>query len=659
MLSLFVFSCLFVFGFFAGSEGVEAQPWGGTGWCPPTGCEGSMNVSGPFGTCPGNLTTCPVSGQGCMMGQSGTCCAQSTAQEAGLYSYVCGGSGGGPGNDSPSCNTSIPDLSYSCNATGTQATLSITASTGGARALRINDPTTPWTGACPAASPDFCGFITGNTYSMNNIVPGRTYSVWAHSMIECGGYIIGINPTPGSINVTCYPSPPPAPALTFTADSYSLPANGSTTLRWTSQNATSCTASRSPVGGTWTGSKAFNGTYLEGTGSLASGSYDYTLRCDGASGTSPITRSFNISVALPPLPPPIDPTGLTATCLAPDRVRLSWNPVATASVYPLRVNDLTNVTSSGTSWDGSCTAPDQCVDIFGTSYERTVVVGRDYGWWVHAVNASGWSPGIHGPNFRCDYPASTIRGRITNQATGAGIPGVVIPVCAANPGATTDASGNYSFTVPYDARFCIRPSTPVGLSANPLLSGLQPSQRVSTHTYEWQVAGWNAGVHPSCDNSSVAPCDEWKQWDRSVDTGYDFIYSSLPLPTATLSLNPNPVNIHSTAGTPTVRATWSSTDATSCVATSGNGFNTGNATSGANVVIPTPGAVGSYLYSVRCDGPGGSVVASQNLTAVSICNPTTTCTASDICEGKSCNDGCGNVTPGTKDCRKFWKEVAP
>jgi len=262
-------------------------------------------------------------------------------------------------------------------------------------------------------------------------------------------------------------------------------------------------------------------------------------------------------------------------------------------------------------------------------------------------------------------PPVLVRGRITNQATGAGIPGVVIPACAANRGATTDASGNYSFTVPYDARFCIRPSTPVGMNGNPLLSGLQPSQQVSTHTYEWQVAGWNAGIHPLCENfDSVnripASCDEWKQWDRSVDTGYDFIYSSLPLPTATLSLNPNPVNIHPTAGTPTVRATWSSTDATSCVATSGNGFVTGGATSSPSggVIVPTPGAVGKYPYSVRCDGPGGSAVGSDVLEAVSYCNPTTTCTASDICEGESCDNGCDVIT-GTKDCRKFWKEVAP
>ena len=651
-LSLLVFSSLFVFGFFAGSYEVNAQPYGSCGWCPCgiDTCDGgwSMGVNGPYGTSPGNLSACPVSGGGCLAGQNGYC----TGSDGSYYSYSCENSGGGDGGTMTCSEVDTPVLSYSCNATGTQATISIAGrSMNNMFSSRVDVLSPSWGNRCPATSPDLCE--TRSSFTVN-IVPGMPNNAWAHPWQGCGGYGLERTDIVGSISFVCSPPPPPAPVPDLRINGSNGPlavsSGANLNLKWGAvANATSC---RAIAGSGWAvASKDQNGGNDNIPATVTS---TYTLSCTGAGGTG--TDSVVVNVNVPPPPPPIDPTGLTATCLAPDRVRLSWNPVASATMYGFRADYATP------SWN-PCVSPDECRDLFTNSYEKTVTPGVTYDWWVHAVNASGWSPGIHGPNFRCDYPASTIRGRITNQATGAGIPGVVIPACAANPGATTDASGNYSFTVPYDARFCIRPSTPVGVSANPLLSGLQPSQRVSTHTYEWQVAGWNAGVHPLCDNfDSVnripASCDEWKQWDRATDTGYDFSYSSIPAPTATVSLDPAAINIHPTAGSSTVRVRWSSTNATSCAATSGTGFATGGATSSPGVVVPTPGSVGSYPYSIRCTGPGGPKDASASLNVVSVCNPTTTCTASDICQGESCNNGCTTVV-GTKDCRKFWKEVAP
>ena len=80
----------------------------------------------------------------------------------------------------------------------------------------------------------------------------------------------------------------PPPTLSFTADQYTIPYNTATTLRWTSQNTTSCTA-----GGDWSGSKSVNGS--ESTGSLIS-PVTYYLQCYNSlnQSTSPTPVTINL-----------------------------------------------------------------------------------------------------------------------------------------------------------------------------------------------------------------------------------------------------------------------------------------------------------------------------------------------------------------------------
>jgi len=94
--------------------------------------------------------------------------------------------------------------------------------------------------------------------------------------------------------------PPPAPTLNFSATSTSIAYNSSTTLNWSSTNATSCTAS-----GAWSGSKGTSGS--QSTGNLTS-SKTYSLSCTGSGGTSP-TVSVTVNVGSPPpSPPPPSPS---------------------------------------------------------------------------------------------------------------------------------------------------------------------------------------------------------------------------------------------------------------------------------------------------------------------------------------------------------------
>ncbi|MEX0913295.1 MAG: hypothetical protein WDZ56_02060, partial [Candidatus Paceibacterota bacterium] len=80
----------------------------------------------------------------------------------------------------------------------------------------------------------------------------------------------------------------PPPTLSFRADEYRVPYNTATTLRWTSQNATACTAS-----GAWSGNKAVNDS--EGTANLTSAT-TYFLQCRNSINqtTSPAAVTINI-----------------------------------------------------------------------------------------------------------------------------------------------------------------------------------------------------------------------------------------------------------------------------------------------------------------------------------------------------------------------------
>ena len=78
----------------------------------------------------------------------------------------------------------------------------------------------------------------------------------------------------------------PAPTVSLTANPGNVSSGGSSTLTWSSTNATSCTA-----GGAWSGNKTTSGS--QSTGPLSASS-TYTLNCTGTGGSA--SQSISISV---------------------------------------------------------------------------------------------------------------------------------------------------------------------------------------------------------------------------------------------------------------------------------------------------------------------------------------------------------------------------
>jgi len=97
--------------------------------------------------------------------------------------------------------------------------------------------------------------------------------------------------TQASASVTV--SAPPAPTVTIAASPSTVTLGGTTSLTWTSTNATSCTAS-----GAWIGSQNTSGTATETP--VSTGTSTYTLTCTGAGGSA--NASAPVTVNAPPAP---------------------------------------------------------------------------------------------------------------------------------------------------------------------------------------------------------------------------------------------------------------------------------------------------------------------------------------------------------------------
>ena len=101
-------------------------------------------------------------------------------------------------------------------------------------------------------------------------------------LVACGSTVQPMISAPPTAPVAVIPT------ATLTAMPSTVPSGGSSTLRWSSSNATSCTAS-----GGWSGVLASSGN--QGTGALSSNT-SYSLTCTGPGGTStPATASVAIT----------------------------------------------------------------------------------------------------------------------------------------------------------------------------------------------------------------------------------------------------------------------------------------------------------------------------------------------------------------------------
>ncbi|HTB88992.1 MAG TPA: hypothetical protein VK743_13590, partial [Steroidobacteraceae bacterium] len=94
-----------------------------------------------------------------------------------------------------------------------------------------------------------------------------------------------------TVTVTGTPTAAPAPTVTISASPSSVTSGRSSTLTWSSTNATACSAA-----GAWSGTKAVSGS--QGTAALSANA-SYQLTCTGAGGSATHSATVSVTNAIP------------------------------------------------------------------------------------------------------------------------------------------------------------------------------------------------------------------------------------------------------------------------------------------------------------------------------------------------------------------------
>jgi len=188
--------------------------------------------------------------------------------------------------------------------------------------------------AVPAGTVTFKdGSTTLGTMTLNGtgvaVYTASTLAVGAHSITAVyGGDSANGASTSAAVSVTV--SAPPVPTVTIAVAPTSIVLGKSTTLTWSSTNATACTASNG-----WTGTQTVSGT--QSVTPPAVGSLSYVLTCTGSGGSANATAALTVTTPAPTVTISAAPTssvlGKTAT--------LTWSST-----------NATACTASG-SWNGS------------------------------------------------------------------------------------------------------------------------------------------------------------------------------------------------------------------------------------------------------------------------------------------------------------------
>lgn len=174
---------------------------------------------------------------------------------------------------------------------------------------------------------------SGNTVSPGSENKNNTYSRWRY-VPSLNAWIV-VNST--TSNVFFYKVSDAAPStdasVSLTASPQSVSANGTTTLTWSSQNTSQCSAS-----GGWSGTKATSGSQVVGPLTAPT---TYSLSCTNAAGKS-ASASTSITIAAPTTTPP----ALTLSA-SPDTVT-----AGTTSTLTWSSTNTTSCTASG-GWSGN------------------------------------------------------------------------------------------------------------------------------------------------------------------------------------------------------------------------------------------------------------------------------------------------------------------
>ncbi|MGD8417570.1 MAG: serine hydrolase domain-containing protein, partial [Pseudomonadales bacterium] len=145
------------------------------------------------------------------------------------------------------------------------------------------------------------------SWNASNATVCHASGAWSGDLGVSGSKLVGPISTKSTYSLTCdgdggsasdsvvvdvlAPAPDPKPTVTLSASDTVVPYDGSSTLTWSSQDASRCYA-----GGAWSGDLSFQGSQVVGP---LTASNTYSVTCDNASGSSYAAVSIQIQDSTP------------------------------------------------------------------------------------------------------------------------------------------------------------------------------------------------------------------------------------------------------------------------------------------------------------------------------------------------------------------------
>lgn len=426
-----------------------------------------------------------------------------------------------------------------------------------------------------------------------------------------------------TIAVTAAPVKPAAPTLTLSISKNVITAGDTTTLSWTSTNASSCSAS-----GAWSGSKGVSGSESVTPTSNAT----YTLTCTGEGGT--VTKSVATVVNQPTPAPTLFLNASASSIISGSGVTLSWSSAnassctasggwsgskATSGSQALTLTSAQSFTLTCTGTGGSVTKnvsvgvtqPAAVPTLTLTSSSASIVSGQSATLSWASTNASSCTASGSWTGSKSTSGTQTVSP--TANAT--------YTVACTGAGGTVTKSVSVTVTQPTPA-----PTVTFTSDKASIVSG-QSANLSWTATNATQCTaggGWWGGDRGTNGTQIVYPTSNATYTITCVGTGGTVTKSvaitvTQPAAAPTLSISFDKTSV--TSGQLTTLY-WETTNATTCT---GTGAWTGQKVLlGGLAVYPTS----NQTYTLTCTGAGGSVTKSATVSVTAAPTPAPTVTLS-------------------------------
>ncbi|MBS0379718.1 MAG: hypothetical protein JSS29_14655 [Proteobacteria bacterium] len=343
-----------------------------------------------------------------------------------------------------------------------------------------------------------------------------------------------------------------APAVTLVLQPTSIQPGATAVLTWTTTNAASCAGVGGSTGDGWSGAQPLNNTKGLQLGPFsANGSYTYTLNCTGAGGTGSSARILTVSAGAPPAPPTVSFSATPTSLTLGQSTQLTWT-TSNASACSA---------SGGTSnWSGPqpLNGSNVAVGPFSTAASYSLV--------LTCTGAGGSTAGT----------ADIVVG------SGAPPPGAAVTVSVDPTTVTAGVAAGLTWTS----------ANVSACTASGSWNGSQPLTGTDVSTGILSVPG-NYAFTLTCNGALGSVTDTAS---LTVDAP----------PATILSFSAAQTSLLAGQGT---TLSWTALNAASCTASGGlgtDGWLGALAASGSSKSIGPFPAVGTFVYTLACSGPGGS-----------------------------------------------------